>query len=82
MIVTNVGYGDDYYGALADADQQLRPGEWQRLSISQPTSIRADLDNAGKNRQVLNNKRPGEREFVTILPPVVRTPTGTELSDD
>lgn len=82
LITTKVGYGDDYYGALQDADEQLRPGAWVRLAISQPSSVLADLRNAGKQRQTQNHKRPGEGETVVQLAPVSRVPAGIERSDD
>lgn len=82
VVVTKVGYGNDYYESLKDADEQLRPGAWVRLAISQPSSVLADVRNAGKHRQTGNHKRHGEGETVIQLPPQSRVPAGVERTDD
>lgn len=82
LITTKVGYGDDYQEALRDADEQLRPGAWTRLAISQPSSVLTDMRNAGKARGNLVAKRPGEGETVIQLPPQARSYAGAEFSDE
>lgn len=82
VIVTKVGWGDDYQAALRDADEQLRPGSWERLAIGQPSSVLMDVRNAGKQGGKRAGQRPGEGETVTVAPPETRPARGIELTDD
>lgn len=69
VIVVKEGIGKDYVDALAHADAQLKPGRWQRVAVSQPTSILADVKNAGKVRKTLNAQRKGEGDWISVAKP-------------
>lgn len=71
LIVTREGWGKNYRDALTHADEQLKPGEWERICISSPNTIYADLKNDGVMRRRVNAFRRFEGERVTVPVPRV-----------
>lgn len=58
-IISREGRGRDFADALRDADGKLPDGDWRRICVSNPATIRSDL--AGDGGRV-----PGEGETVSV----------------